>query len=159
MKFVLGTTLLSLFVTKCTAQSTFVRIPAPGDTLIAGQNFTVQLVRPVSLIYRFPKCQFSHPRQISIEGSTEVGVAIGILNCPTSPCAPPDAQMGRILYTGSYNPQLHEIPGEFYQNFSLYLPTIAQGDNTGNASVQIARLHLIGVCRVFLKSNTFLTLL
>lgn len=130
MMLALNVALVSLFsfaVTKCNAQGSFIRIPSPGATVIAGQNTTVQIVRPDS-----------------IEGSQEVGIAIGLVNCPTSPCPPPSSQMGRILYTGPFNPLLHEIPGKAYQNFSVYIPTVAEGDETGTAQIQVARLHLIG---------------
>jgi len=128
--FALNAALLSLFsfaITKCNAQASFIRIPSAGAVITAGQNITVQIVRPNS-----------------IEGSQEVGLAIGLVNCPTSPCPTPAEEMGRVLYAGSFNPQLHEIPGEPYQNFSVYIPTVAEGDSTGTAQIQVARLHLIG---------------
>ncbi|KIK58305.1 hypothetical protein GYMLUDRAFT_75057 [Collybiopsis luxurians FD-317 M1] len=107
------------------AQASFVRLPTANSTLTQGHHFVVQLVRPNS-----------------IQGSIEVGLAIGVLTCtPGFPCPDPTSQMGTVLYNGQYNPKLHELPGEPYENFTLTIPT---GLPTGQSQIGVVRLHLIG---------------
>ncbi|PPQ78749.1 hypothetical protein CVT25_010752 [Psilocybe cyanescens] len=75
----------------------------------------------------------------------EVGLVIGLLSCPadTHPagCAPPDAELGSVLFNGNFKPTIHEIPGEPYENFTVTVPS---GFPSGTAQLSTARFHLIG---------------
>ncbi|KAL0565723.1 hypothetical protein V5O48_016295 [Marasmius crinis-equi] len=121
-----------LAATSVLGQASYIRVPARGDTLHQGKPFTLQIVRPNSL-----------------QGSREAGLAVGILPCGSgtslNPCPPPGSQMGKVLYTGILDPQLHEIPGNPYQNLTITLPLPdVGGPPVGNALLQVARMHLIG---------------
>ncbi|TFK34055.1 hypothetical protein BDQ12DRAFT_690315 [Crucibulum laeve] len=126
MTLIFGTLFISLLLAVTVhAQSSFIGYPVGGSKVTSGKKFTVQVVRPNS-----------------IEGSTEVGLAIALLSCPDPafPCAPPSAQLGSILYTGPFNPQLHEF-GRFYENFTV---TVPGGMAKGTAQLSTSRFHLIG---------------
>ncbi|KAJ6584121.1 hypothetical protein DFH09DRAFT_1308819 [Mycena vulgaris] len=70
MKFILHILALCYFyIATVYAQASHIGAPLPGATLKFNSNFTLQLVRPQS---------------VSIQGSTEVGIAIGLLSCPTA---------------------------------------------------------------------------
>ncbi|KAK7048628.1 hypothetical protein R3P38DRAFT_2870530 [Favolaschia claudopus] len=109
MQFTLNVLIFaSLYVAAVWAQASHIGFPAPGTTLHFGTNFTLQLVRPNS-----------------IQGSTEVGIAIGLLGCPISQgpaCPSPAGQLGQILYTGPFNPTIHPM-AMFYESFTLTVPT------------------------------------
>ncbi|PPQ68377.1 hypothetical protein CVT24_004797 [Panaeolus cyanescens] len=111
------------------AQRAFIGLPTEGATLTRGQTFTVQLVRPNSL-----------------QGSTEVGLIIGLAPCdlfgPTPTCASPQSRIGSILFNGDYKPQFHEQPGRPYQNFTVKVPAEFP---TGQAQLSTARFHLVGI--------------
>ncbi|KAF9258396.1 hypothetical protein L218DRAFT_877279 [Marasmius fiardii PR-910] len=135
----LSTSLLAVIslATSVLGQASYIRVPSTGTTLHQGRSFTLQIVRPNS-----------------IQGSREAGLAVGILHCGAgttlNPCPPPGAQMGTVLYTGVFNPQLHEIPGNPYQNLTINLPLPdVGGPPVGNALLQVSRMHLIGVGSVF----------
>ncbi|KAJ7673561.1 hypothetical protein B0H17DRAFT_170066 [Mycena rosella] len=114
----------------CSLAASHIGFPLPGATLKFNSTFTVQLVRPNS-----------------IEGSIEVGIAIGLLGCPVSQgatCPPPDAQLGSILFTGKFNPTIHPM-AMFYENFTLTVPSADSFfSGTRRAQLAVARLHLIG---------------
>ncbi|KAJ7625298.1 hypothetical protein DFH06DRAFT_742267 [Mycena polygramma] len=125
---------LNLFVASCfylasvSAQASHIGSPLPGTTLHFNKNFTLQLVRPNS-----------------IEGSTEVGIAIGLLSCPTTEeavCPSPFGQLGEILFIGQFDPTIRS-GGVFYENFTLTVPS-ADFFSAGRAQLAVARLHLIG---------------
>ncbi|KAJ8096196.1 hypothetical protein PM082_000104 [Marasmius tenuissimus] len=121
-----------LGATSVIGQASYIRVPSQGAILHQGQPFTLQIVRPNSL-----------------QGSCEAGLAVGILHCgpgtDTNPCPSPGARMGTVLYTGVFNPQLHEIPGNPYQNLTITLPKPdVGGPQVGNALLQVSRMHLIG---------------
>ncbi|KAF9565780.1 hypothetical protein CPC08DRAFT_159089 [Agrocybe pediades] len=124
------TTLLTL--TSCAviaaAQRSFIRSPPSGANIVHGRRFTVQVIRPNS-----------------IQGSTEVGMIIGLVSCAAEPndgvCPPPEEQVGRVLFNGDFNPALHEIPGEPYQNFTV---TVPNDFPLGLAQLSTGRFHLIG---------------
>ncbi|KAL4784899.1 hypothetical protein BJX76DRAFT_356635 [Aspergillus varians] len=107
------------------AQNAFVNLP-DGDQLPAGDQVTVQVTRPNSLT-----------------GSREIGVAIGLQSCPTSPCQPSDSVLGVALYTGSFNPQYHGSSGAGvpYENFTV---TIPEDTPRGRAVVGVAHAALVG---------------
>ncbi|KAJ7288008.1 hypothetical protein C8J57DRAFT_1706530 [Mycena rebaudengoi] len=117
-----------LFVASAWGQASHIGLPTAGTTLQIGQTFTFQVVRPNS-----------------IQGSTEVGIAIGILSCPVSQtptCPSPAGQLGTILYTGPFAPERHEM-AMIYENFTFVVPTDAFLA-PGRAQLAVARLHLIG---------------
>ena len=88
----------------------------------------------------------SQKMQNSIQGSQEVGLAIGLQSCsnPAMPCYPPSQAVGTVLYKGPFNPEIHEKPGEPYQNFTVTIPTAKYFK--GKAQLSVDRFHLIGVC-------------
>ncbi|KAH9480687.1 hypothetical protein JR316_0007287 [Psilocybe cubensis] len=108
------------------AQRSFLGGPPEGTTIHPGKHFTVQLIRPNS-----------------IEGSTEVGLVIGLLSCAAHPagCPTPDTQLGSILFNGDFKPTIHEIAGQPYENFTVTVPS---GFPSGIAQLSTARFHLIG---------------
>ncbi|KAJ3504897.1 hypothetical protein NLJ89_g7698 [Agrocybe chaxingu] len=108
------------------AQASFIGHPPAGSSLLPGQTLTVQVVRPNS-----------------IQGSIEVGMVIGLLDCQFLPCPPPNAQVGTILFNGDFNPQLHEKPGMPYQNFTVTIPS-AEFLPNNVAQLGVVRFHLIG---------------
>ncbi|KAJ7643908.1 hypothetical protein FB45DRAFT_283515 [Roridomyces roridus] len=130
MKFISTISTLScLYFTTAWGQATQIALPAANSNVRLGRNFVVQIVRPNS-----------------IEGSIEVGIAIGLLTCPTSQeatCPPPSAQLGNILYTGSFTPAFHEM-GRFYQNITVTAPAEEDFFPVGRAQLAVARLHLLG---------------
>ncbi|KAJ7134909.1 hypothetical protein C8R44DRAFT_609820 [Mycena epipterygia] len=121
-------TFCSFYIATVWAQSSHIGFPLPGATLHFNTNITVQIVRPNS-----------------IEGSIEVGIAIGLLSCPTSQeatCPPPGAQLGVILFVGRFNPTIHPM-AKFYENFTVTIPS-SDLLSVGRAQLGVARLHLIG---------------
>ncbi|KAM6488809.1 hypothetical protein JOM56_015735 [Amanita muscaria] len=47
-----------------------------------------------------------------------------IASCASSPCQPPEAIMGRILFSGAFNPQFHFHPPPSkppYENFTVQI--------------------------------------
>ncbi|KAJ7797660.1 hypothetical protein B0H14DRAFT_2910095 [Mycena olivaceomarginata] len=129
MKFILNILTIScLYIATVWGQTSHIGFPLAGATLHFDTNITVQVVRPNS-----------------IEGSTEVGIAIGLLSCPISQgatCPPPDARLGSILYTGPFAPIIHPME-QIYENFTLTVPA-AGFLVTGRAQLAVARFHLIG---------------
>ncbi|TFK27552.1 hypothetical protein FA15DRAFT_666227 [Coprinopsis marcescibilis] len=115
-----------LFFASVLAQGSFINNPKDGARLRNGQSFTLQVVRPMS-----------H------QGSIEVGFAVGLLPCISLPCPPPSEQVGRIMYNGPYRPQLQEIPGSPYQNFTFTIPPRDEFPR-GTAQLSTVRLHFIG---------------
>jgi hypothetical protein len=77
-----------------------------------------------------------------MEGSQEVGLALSFDPCNDVGCPNPGLEVGTVLKITRYNPQLHEIPANPYQNFSL---TIPDGTQPGEAQLISTRLYLIGV--------------
>ena len=84
--------------------------------------------------------------QFGLQGSQEVGLAIGLFSCPNqTPCKPASEEMGSVLFRGMYNPKLHEMPGRPYQNFTVTIPP--EYFLQGRALLTVTRFHLIGVSR------------
>ncbi|KAF7364931.1 hypothetical protein MVEN_00363700 [Mycena venus] len=130
MKFILNVLAVScLYIATVWAQAAHIGFPLAGDTLHFNTNFTFQLVRPNS-----------------IQGSTEVGIAIGLLGCPVSQeavCPSPAGQLGTILFTGQFTPTIHPM-AMIYENFTLTVPSADFFPGPGRAQLVVARLHLIG---------------
>jgi len=139
MKFTSVTLPILALITSAVAQRAFIRNPAAGTTVHKGGQVTVQLVRPNS-----------------IQGSQEVGLALSVQSCPSSPCPsspcpsspcppspcpPAEQQLGVVQFIGQYNPQLHEIPGNPYQNFTITIPDFFE---SGKGEIISTRFHLIG---------------
>ncbi|KAG7088971.1 hypothetical protein E1B28_012917 [Marasmius oreades] len=123
---------IPFLVTSVLGQASYIRVPSQGATLHQGQSSTLQIVRPNSL-----------------QGFREAGLAVGILHCGAgtdlNPCPSPGTRMGTVLYTGIFDPQIREIPGNPYQNLTLTLPLPdVGGPPVGNALLQVSRMHLIG---------------
>ncbi|KAF9524265.1 hypothetical protein CPB83DRAFT_898019 [Crepidotus variabilis] len=114
----------ALSIVGAAAQASCIGSPAAGSNISPNQQITVQVVRPNS-----------------IQGSTEVGLAIGLLMCQQNPCPPPSGQLGSVLYTGQFSPQPMGM-GQYYQNFTVTVPSYFQAPN--KAQLATARLHLIG---------------
>jgi len=126
MKFLATLSSFVLFVATVKAQASFIRLPTQGTTVQWYQNVVVQVVRPFSL-----------------QGSQEVGLAIGLFSCPNeTPCKPPTEEMGAVLFRGPYDPQLHEMPGRPYQNYTVTIPPLYFLQ--GRALLTVTRFHLIG---------------
>ncbi|KAG6832763.1 hypothetical protein H0H87_000416 [Tephrocybe sp. NHM501043] len=119
------------------AQRSFISSPSEGTDVTRGSQIVVQVVRPNS-----------------IQGSIEVGMVIGLQSCPVTnpyPCAPPQQQVGSVLFSGQFNPVLHEQPGRPYENFTVMIPDTDYF--SGRAQLSVDRFHLIGVRR-HLFTNT-----
>ncbi|KAG6809479.1 hypothetical protein H0H92_016086 [Tricholoma furcatifolium] len=114
------------FAAFAAAQRSSIGLPADGAYVAGGSEIIVQVVRPVS-----------------IEGSIEVGIVIGLLSCPVTspyPCPPPSQEVGSVLFNGHFDPEMHEQPGRPYENFTV---TIPEGI-PGRAQLSVDRFHLIG---------------
>jgi len=87
-----------------------------------------------------------------LSSSKEVSVAIGIDPCSPSSCLPSNLILGRLLYSGSYNPRWDSNKPfvQPYQNFSVTVPTNIP---KGWANVGVAHFALIGVHLVQLYIN------
>ncbi|GKZ36207.1 hypothetical protein AbraIFM66950_007204 [Aspergillus brasiliensis] len=119
MKSILSLTLCAAIAL---AQGISIKSPAAGTELKAGENVTVQIVRP-----------------IFIENVVEIGIAIGIEPCSeSSGCPSPDSAIGNLLYSGAFDPQTNG-PGGQYENFTVTVP-----DLTGAAQIGVVRPFLVG---------------
>ncbi|KAJ7069506.1 hypothetical protein C8F01DRAFT_976592 [Mycena amicta] len=112
-------------------QSSRIGAPSAGAKIKLGGTFTVQVIRNNGLL-----------------SSTEVGMAICLLSCPTSSaavCPSPEGQLGDCIYTGPFNPTTRlETGGGLYENFTLTAPSTDNFFVTGRAQLTVARFHLIG---------------
>ncbi|KAF8336753.1 hypothetical protein F5887DRAFT_565811 [Amanita rubescens] len=106
------------------AQNVVISYPPPGQSIVPGENFTVQIARPITLT-----------------GSTEVSVVIAVASCAQTPCRTPDQVLGQVLYDGPYTPQLESNTQPPYQNFSVSLQT---GFSQGAAQLNVAHFSLVG---------------
>jgi len=125
---------LAAFAVSAFAQGATIAFPPDGTTVTAGQNFTIDIARGLTLT-----------------PSQEVSVAIGLLSCSSfgfdGNCSTVDVSeiFGDILYAGPYTPTLHTGPSpifiDFYQNFTLTVPA---NFTVGQASLNVAHFSLIG---------------
>lgn len=69
---------------------------------------------------------------------------LGITSCAAAPCPAPADTMGRILYSGHFNPQRDPaMPAmQAYQNFTVFLP---ENLPKGAAQINVYHVALIGV--------------
>ncbi|KAH7929623.1 hypothetical protein BV22DRAFT_1056483 [Leucogyrophana mollusca] len=115
--------LFCIFATGTFAQSISIALPQEGANVTAGSDIIIQLDKPMSLT-----------------GSEEVAVVIGIESCPSGACAPPSEELGDILYNGPYNPQVVEGAWNPYENFTVQIPSTL----SGKAQIGVAHLYLLG---------------
>jgi len=114
--------LTSLFAA---AQAQFFGAPAPGSTIQAGQQVTVQVIVPIDT---------------SVEaGQEEVSLVIGIVACGST-CPAASADLGEILFVGKYQSQgvIGNTLNQF-ENFSFVVPS----DISGSASIQAQHVFLL----------------
>ncbi|KAG2121924.1 hypothetical protein DEU56DRAFT_89430 [Suillus clintonianus] len=116
--------LAPIFAVAALAQNVYIAAPVPNQTVSAGSNFTVDIVRP------------------DFQSSTqEVAVVIAIQSC--NPTCWPGEALGDILYNGPYSPQVPKPnPGNLqpYQNFTVQVPSYLMG----NALLTVTHVALIG---------------
>ncbi|KIJ59728.1 hypothetical protein HYDPIDRAFT_100131 [Hydnomerulius pinastri MD-312] len=105
------------------AQSITIALPTEGSTVTAGSNIIVQIDKPMSLT-----------------GSEEVAVVIGIEPCNNGVCNPPSDGLGDILYNGPYNPQVIQGAWNPYENFTVTVPSWY----SGLAQIDVAHVYLLG---------------
>lgn len=128
---------LCSLVAAAAAQRAFIGEPQSGDTLTAGNDELISIVKPNALT-----------------GSTEVGIAITIKHCSQNPCEDTSEALGAVLYSGPYNPQFGPgMGGQPYENFTL---TIPGGIGSGPAVLSVAHANLVGAGPFFFTeiSNT-----
>ncbi|KXN85697.1 hypothetical protein AN958_10880 [Leucoagaricus sp. SymC.cos] len=118
---------LLAFVTSAAAQASHIGYPPAGTRVHRGQDLTVQIVRPNSIM-----------------GSIEVGLVLSFQYCKASgTCPNPTNELGSIMYVGKLDPDFHEIPGKPYENFTVTLPNF-DFVPPGPAQIIENRFHLIG---------------
>ncbi|KAJ5384834.1 hypothetical protein N7517_002745 [Penicillium concentricum] len=113
-----------LFVAVAIAQRAAIGLPAEDQRINSGKEVVVQVQRPNSL-----------------SPSKEMGIAIGLSSCKSSPCREADEVLGTVLYNGPFNPQYHESSLPPYENFTVTMPTSA---TLGRSQINVAHAALIG---------------
>ena len=135
-----------------TAQMVVIFDPPANTTLSPGQNFTVEVDRPVcsliSLLHLAP--HLISVLQDTLTNSLDISVAIGLLPCagraPPGTCdgVDPSEGVGAVLFAGPYQPVL--IPGSgsasLKQNYTV---TVPDGFPSGPAALSVSHFALIGV--------------
>ncbi|KAJ7587582.1 hypothetical protein C8J56DRAFT_942148 [Mycena floridula] len=120
-------TLTSILISSTAAQGFAIGAPAAGSTVHRGQSVTVQIQVPIDT---------------SAEaGEIGLGLAIGLLSCPTTTCAAPSADLGEPLFTGVFEGQ-GILPNTLtsFENFTLTVPSDFP---VGKASFQAWRTALL----------------
>lgn len=81
--------------------------------------------------------------QNSIEGSVNVGLAIGINTCgkPHTTCEPASDGLFDVLYAGPFKPTLHSPKKPRYESFTVVIPKLPKGP----AQLNVAYAGLFGV--------------
>lgn len=141
MKFVSFVVALASAVAPVFGQTIELGSPKNGDVLKTGQNFTVQVIQPVS---RPRKLHMHAPTTLSQESMAsviQVGIALSIANCNNGVCPQPTQQLGDVLYAGPWTPTAH-AQGGFYQNFTF---PITSDFVKGPAVFTLSHFCLIGV--------------
>ncbi|KAF7587687.1 hypothetical protein BBP40_006873 [Aspergillus hancockii] len=116
--------ILALLAATVSAQNAGIGYPAEGQQISPGDELVVQVQRPNSLT-----------------GSVELGVAVGISFCASSPCFSPKESLGTLLYNGPFKPEYHETSRPPYQNFTVQIPDSAA---EGTAQINIAHVAIVG---------------
>ncbi|KAH9925403.1 uncharacterized protein BXZ73DRAFT_79062 [Epithele typhae] len=120
---------LACFAAAAAAQRIAIGAPASMSTVAAGSNITVEVDKPNSL-----------------SGSTEVGLAIGVLPCGSSPCSSINVTqfLGNIVYSGSFDPQYDSSDPSKppFQNFSIEIPSTATSGQ--QLSIGVVHLSIVG---------------
>ncbi|KAG1742012.1 hypothetical protein EDB19DRAFT_1827931 [Suillus lakei] len=114
----------------------FINLPAPGSSITAGANFTVQIGLPSVVFNNNP----AHS-QDTLTGTEEISIVIAIQSCPTGNCLPVSEDMGTVLYEGPFNPQFGSGADDPYEDFSVQVPVSFA---TGQAQLGLAHFNLIG---------------
>ena len=126
------------------AQNVVITYPPDGQSIVPGEDFTVQISLPVRLCH--PIITFStsdlYVTQGSLTGSTQVSVAIGVASCASSPCRSPADILGDVVYSGPYTPIPYSNVQPEYQNFTVSVPN---GFPAGPAQLNVAHFYLVGV--------------
>ncbi|KAJ5467508.1 hypothetical protein N7475_005260 [Penicillium sp. IBT 31633x] len=115
---------IALFFISAFAQRASIGLPAEEQHINSGKDVVIQIQRPNSL-----------------SGSKEMGVAIGLSSCQSSPCRNADEVLGTILYNGPFNPKYHENSLPPYENFTVRVPSDAV---SGRSQINVAHAALIG---------------
>ncbi|RHZ49489.1 uncharacterized protein CDV56_101780 [Aspergillus thermomutatus] len=113
---------LTFFAATVSSQNVVLGLPA-GQNLAPGSSTVVQIQKPMTLT-----------------GSQEVTVVIGLSSCVEYKCYPAADTMGTILYIGPYDPEQHEYSQPPYQNITV---TIPQAIPKGNAQLNLAHFSLV----------------
>ncbi|KAJ5500045.1 hypothetical protein N7453_009096 [Penicillium expansum] len=113
-----------LFVAVAIAQRAVIGLPTENQKINPGKEVIIQVQRPNSL-----------------SPSKEMGVAIGLSSCASSPCRDADEVLGTILYNGPFNPVYHESNLAPYENFTVTVPASA---TLGKGQINVAHAALIG---------------
>ncbi|KAJ5834756.1 hypothetical protein N7447_000782 [Penicillium robsamsonii] len=113
-----------IFFAVAIAQRAAIRLPTEDQRINSGKEVVVQVQRPNSL-----------------SPSKEMGVAIGLSSCKSSPCRDADEVLGTMLYNGPFNPQYHESSLPPYENFTVIVPASA---TLGKSQINVAHAALIG---------------
>ncbi|CDO71981.1 hypothetical protein BN946_scf184943.g15 [Trametes cinnabarina] len=121
---------LSILASFAVAQKAVIIAPEPQAVLAPGDDFVVDVDRPVSTT-----------------NADEVAIAIGLLSCsqlsPLRTCEVVDTSsgIGTVLYAGPYTPQLRPGGTDFYQNFTVTVPADFP---SGEAALSVAHFSLVG---------------
>lgn len=143
MKLLALISVLASAIVSVLGQTIEIGAPAAGTVLYPGQNFTAQIILPVS-----PRNEASHSyllnliRQISMADVVQVGIALALNDCPNGVCnAQPDCPLYYPLYVGPWTPNTSGRGG-YYQNFTLKVP---DGMPAGPAVFTLVHFGLMGV--------------
>ncbi|OCH94587.1 hypothetical protein OBBRIDRAFT_722450 [Obba rivulosa] len=110
------------------AQQAIFLLPEPGTSIAPGATVEVEL------------------HQADTTSSlAELGIAIGLMVCPSDGCAywdPANDGIGQILYNGPFNPQWN--PDGYTQSFNLTFPNV-----TGPSILSLTQMQGLGVSETF----------
>ncbi|KAJ3490653.1 hypothetical protein NLI96_g1283 [Meripilus lineatus] len=125
MKFI---AVVAALATTALAQSIAIGVPAAGSNIFPGESLNVEVDLPQTLT-----------------GTREVAIAIGLLSCNQfgGDCGNIDVSqdLGTILFSGDYNPQLSDPSKPPFQHFSVPVPVSLP---IGTASLNVAHFSLVG---------------
>ncbi|KAG7086995.1 hypothetical protein E1B28_012973 [Marasmius oreades] len=127
MKFFNSTLIAVAVATAVAAQRANIGFPTNGTDVIAGKDLLIEVDRPNFL-----------------SSAVEVAIVLGLTSCASYPCgAPSERGVGRILYSGPFNPQYKldypRLPP--HQNFTVSIP----GDLAkGMAQISLTQFDLVG---------------